>query len=74
MSGAGSLPHLTEKISGVKRDHTKDIDGVKHDLADVKQDVRKLLTGDVAWMQAVLQDRQPPEYPTARSSPAPPSS
>ena len=49
---------LTEKIDGAKRDHTKDIDGVKQDLDDVKQDVKKLLTGDVAWMQAVLQERQ----------------
>ena len=49
---------LTEKIDGAKRDHTKDIDGVKQDVDDVKQDVKKLLTGDVAWMQAVLQERQ----------------
>ena len=37
---------------------TRNIDGVKHELDDVKQDVKKLLTGDVAWMQAVLQNRQ----------------
>ena len=49
---------LTEKIDGAKRHHTKDIDGVKQDVDDVKQDVKKLLTGDVAWMQAVLQERQ----------------
>lgn len=36
----------------------RNIDGVKHELDDVKQDVKKLLTGDVAWMQAVLQNRQ----------------
>ena len=37
---------------------TRNIDGVKNELDDVKQDVKKLLTGDVAWMQAVLQNRQ----------------
>ena len=37
---------------------TRNIDSVKHELDDVKQDVKKLLTGDVAWMQAVLQNRQ----------------
>ncbi len=54
----GAKRDLTEKIDGAKRDHTRDIDGVKQDLDDVKQDVKKLLTGDVAWMQAVLQERQ----------------
>ena len=32
--------------------------GVKQDLNQKIDDVKKLLTGDVAWMQAVLQDRQ----------------
>ena len=36
----------------------RNIDGVKKELDDVKQDVKKLLTGDVAWMQAVLQNRR----------------
>ncbi len=36
----------------------RNIDGVKKELDDVKQDVEKLLTGDVAWMQAVLQNRR----------------
>lgn len=36
----------------------RNIDGVKKELDGVKQDVKKLLTGDVAWMQAVLQNRQ----------------
>ena len=49
---------ITRNIDGVKRELTKDIDGVKQELNDVRQDVKKLLTGDVAWMQAVLQDRR----------------
>ena len=36
----------------------RNIDGVKKELDDVKQDVKKLLAGDVAWMQAVLQNRR----------------
>ena len=36
----------------------KNIGGVKQDLNQKIDDVKKLLTGDVAWMQAVLQDRQ----------------
>lgn len=36
----------------------RNIDGVKKELDDVKQDVKKLLTGDVAWIQAVLQNRR----------------
>ena len=57
----GVRQDLTEKIDSVKQGHTKDIDGVKQDVGDVKQDVKKLLTGDVAWMQTVLRDRQPSE-------------
>ena len=49
---------ITRNIDGVRRELTGNIDGVKQELNDVKQDVKKLLTGDVAWMQAVLQDRQ----------------
>ena len=61
----GVKQDLTKKIDGVKQDLTKKIDGVKQDLTrdvdEVKRDVKMLLTGDVAWMQAVLRDRQRPE-------------
>ena len=57
--------NLTKNIDDVKQNLTKNIDGVKQDLTrdvdEVKQDVKMLLTGDVAWMQAVLRDRQRPE-------------
>ena len=57
--------NLTKDIDDVKHSLTKDIDGVKQDLTrnvdEIKRDVKMLLTGDVAWMQAVLRDRQPPE-------------
>jgi hypothetical protein len=57
--------NLTKNIDDVKHNLTKDIDGVKQDLTrnvdEIKRDVKMLLTGDVAWMQAVLRDRQPPE-------------
>ena len=49
---------ITRNINGVRRELTGNIDGVKQELNDVKQDVKKLLTGDVAWMQVVLQERQ----------------
>jgi gas vesicle protein len=57
--------NLTKHIDDVKHDITKHIEGVKQDLTrnvdEIKRDVKMLLTGDVAWMQAVLRDRQPPE-------------
>ena len=56
---------ITKNIEDLKQNLTKNIDGVKQDLTrdvdEVKQDVKMLLTGDVAWMQAVLRDRQRPE-------------
>ena len=54
----GVRRELTGNIDAVRQELTRNIDGVKQELNDVKQDVKKLLTGDVAWMQAVLQDRQ----------------
>lgn len=61
----GVRRELTGNIEGVRRELTGNIDGVKQELNglkrelnDVKQDVKRLLTGDVAWMQAVLQERQ----------------
>ncbi len=54
----GVRQELTRNIDGVRQELTRDIDGVKQELSDVKQDVKKLLTGDIAWMQAVLGDRQ----------------
>ena len=42
---------MTKRIDGVKQDLTRDVD-------EVKRDVKMLLTGDVAWMQSVLRDRQ----------------
>ena len=57
--------NLTKNIDDVKQNLTKNIDGVKQDLTrdvdEVKRDVKMLLTGDVAWLQAVLRDRQRPE-------------
>ena len=56
---------ITKNIDDVKQNLTKNIDGVKQDLTrdvdEVKRDVKMLLTGDVAWMQAVLRDRERPE-------------
>ena len=61
----GIRRELTGNIEGVRRELTGNMDGVKQEINglkqefnDVKQDVKRLLTGDVAWMQAVLQDRQ----------------
>ena len=45
---------LAKNIGGVKQDLTREVD-------EIKRDVKRLLTGDVAWMQAVLRDRQPRE-------------
>ena len=57
--------NLTKNIDDVEQSLTKNIDGVKQNLTrdvdEVKRDVKMLLTGDVAWMQAVLRDRQPPD-------------
>ena len=54
----GVRRELTENIEGVRRELTENIDGVRQELNGLKQDVKRLLTGDVAWMQAVLRDRQ----------------
>ena len=58
---------ITRNIGDVKQDLTRNIDGVKNgltrDVDEVKKDVKMLLTGDVAWMQTVLRDRQRSDSP-----------
>ena len=43
---------IAKNIGDVKQDLTREVD-------EIKRDVKMLLTGDVAWMQAVLRDRTP---------------
>ena len=61
---------LTKRIDDVNQSLTKDIEAVRRDFTrleqdidEVKQDVKMLLTGDVAWMQAALRDREHPDRP-----------